>query len=216
MRAFWSDPYLWLHAAGVAAVPLWLLVCLLGFAVGNPSLPPWLELGLVAIAGVAPIAWMQSQRPFCIYSLLVVALRPERLTEDQRKVLALFRARRNPIWIAGGALLLFLVLKLLYDIAPIASEITPFPPEWRGVGLLIAAIGFLGSSLFLEVPLSVLQVMLASDRDFASAAAVPVEQISKNFLIFGVRVNQILPAIEPELAHSETKSTASESGATSV
>lgn len=185
MRAFWSDPYLWLHAAGVAAVPLWLLICLLGFAVGDPSLPPWLELGLVAIAGIAPIAWMQFQRPFYIYSLLVVALRPERLTEDQRKVLALFQARRNPVWIGAGAFLLFLILKLLYGIAPIASEVTPFPPEWRVIGLGIAAIGFLASNLFLEVPLSVLQVMLASNQEFAAIAPVAIDQISRNFLIFG-------------------------------
>lgn len=209
MRAFWSDPYLWLHAAGVAAVPLWLLICLLGFAVGDPSLPSWLELGLVAIVGIAPIAWMQFQRPFYIYSLLVVALRPERLTGDQRKVLALFQTRRNPVWIGAGALLLFLILKLLYGIAPIASDITPFPAGLRVIGLGVAAIGFLASNLFLEVPLSVLQVMMASNQEFAAIAPVATNQIPQNFLIFGVRVNEILPPVQTDSPISPAKESTS-------
>ena len=77
MRSFWSDPYLWVHLAGLAAVPIFLEICLIGFAVGDPLLPGWLELLLVAAIGSAPILWMQWQRPFYIFSLVGVALQPE-------------------------------------------------------------------------------------------------------------------------------------------
>ncbi|HTL88469.1 MAG TPA: low-complexity tail membrane protein, partial [Leptolyngbya sp.] len=80
MRSFWTEPYLWIHLAGIAVLPLSLMICLLGLAAGDPILPPVVELGLVAIAGIAPIAWMQIQQPFCIFSLLAVAVRPERLS----------------------------------------------------------------------------------------------------------------------------------------
>ena len=196
MRTFWSDPYLWIHAAGIAAVPVWLLVCFLGFAAGEPSLPPWLELGIVAIAGIAPIAWMQSQRPFYIFSLIAVAIRPQRLTDDQRRILSLFRSRQSPVWIGAAALVLFLILKQIYTIAPIAADVTPI--QSRGLGLFIAAIAFFAVNLFTQVPLSVFQVMRTSDQAFATTAPLPVEQIAQNLLIFGIQVDQIVPAIAPE------------------
>jgi hypothetical protein len=193
MRSFWSDPYLWLHAAGLAAVPLCLIFCLLGLAVGDPFLPPWLELGLVAIAGIAPIAWMQWQKPFYIYSLIAVALKPELLTEDQRRILTLFRTRRSQIWIAVGALLLFVLLRQIYNLAPIASNVAPFAPGLRGLGLGMAAIAFLVSNLFLQVPLSVIRVLLASEQEFTATEPFAVEQIPPNFSVLGLRVNRILP-----------------------
>lgn len=193
MRIFWSDPYLWIHLAGIAAVPLCLLLCLLGFAAGNPILPAWLELGLVAIIGIAPIAWMQLQKPFYIFSLLAVALRPERLTESQRRIAALFVARRNPLLIGLVALVLFLILKQLYAIAPIASEIVPI--KSYGLGLVVAAIGFFASNLFSQVPLSVILVMLAQDSEFLQTAPLSVDQIRRDLLVFGLPVDQIVSTI---------------------
>lgn len=196
MRAFWSDPYLWIHAAGVAAVPLCLLVCLLGLAVGDPLLPVWLELGLIAIAGIAPIVWMQWQKPFYIFSLVAVGLKPERLTDDQRRILTLFKTRRSPVWIGLGALVLLVLLRQIYLIAPIAADITPF--TGRGLGLGVAAIAFLASSLFLQVPLSVGRVLLASDQEFAATQPFAVEQIVQAFSVLGLQVNQILPPLLPD------------------
>ena len=105
MRSFWSDPYLWIHLAGVAALPIFLEVCFLGLAVGDPVLPLGLELLLVAAVGIAPVVWMQWQRPFYIFSLMAIALKPEQLTVDRRKLLRLFKAPANrgltvgvPVW----------------------------------------------------------------------------------------------------------------------
>lgn len=194
MRSFWTDPYLWIHLAGVATVPLALLVCLLGLAAGDPILPPWVELGLVAIAGIAPIAWMQIQKPFYIYSLLAVALRPEQLTESQRKILGLFLARRNFLVTGVAAFVLFLVLKQIYGIAPIAEAITPISS--RGFGLIVAAIGFFASNLFLQVPISVGLVLLSSDAEFMQIAPVEVNQIPQRLLVFGIPVNAIVPPLD--------------------
>lgn len=194
MRSFWADPYLWIHIAGIAALPLSLLICLLGFAAGDPILPPWLEIGLVAIAGIAPIAWMQSQKPFCIFSLLAVALRPEQLSEMQRKILAMFLVRRSPIGIGLVALVLTLILKWVYTIAPVAEGITPISSH--GLGLMVAAIGFFGANLFVQVPLSVFLVMTSSDADIMKLEPISVDQVSTRFLVFGLPVNQIVPPLE--------------------
>lgn len=203
MRAFWSDPYLWIHAAGLAALPLCLLVCLLGLAVGDPSLPIWLELGLIAAVGIAPIVWMQWQKPFYIFSLVAIALKPAQLTDDQRRILTLFKARRSPIWIGLGTLLLLVMLRQIYYVAPISAEVTPFSPGLRGLGLVVAAIAFLASNLFLQVPLSVIRVLLTSDQAFAATEPFAVENIPQAFSVLGLRVNQILPSLLPDEATTQ-------------
>jgi hypothetical protein len=197
MKAFWSDPYLWIHAAGIAAVPLWLLLCLFGLAAGDPLLPSWLEILLVAIAGIAPIVWMQWEKPFCIYSLLAVALKPGNLTEPQRKMLTLFKKRRNPLFIGLGAGVLFLLLKQIYGLAGVATMATPVPNH--GVGLIVAIGAFLGANLFLQVPLSVLQVMLASDADFSAAAPYEAAKIAQDFMEVGLKVAKILPELTADM-----------------
>lgn len=175
-------------------LPLSLLICLLGFAAGDSILPPWLEIGLVAIAGIAPIAWMQSQKPFCIFSLLAVTLRPARLSEAQRKILAMFLVRRSPIGIGLVALVLTLILRWICTIAPVAEGITPISSH--GFGLIVAAIGFFAANLFVQVPLSVFLVMTSSDADIMKLEPIAVDQVSKRFLMFGIPVDQIVPPLE--------------------
>ena len=126
MRSFWSDPYLWVHLAGIAAVPLFLELCLLGLAVGTPIAPVGLEWLLVGAIGVAPVLWMQWQRPFSIFSLIVLALQPQQLTDDQRRILRLFRTPLEKGLAALMAIALLATLWQLFQIAPIASEVTPF------------------------------------------------------------------------------------------
>jgi hypothetical protein len=193
MRSFWSDPYLWIHLAGLAALPLWLELCFLGLAVGDPLFPVWLELGLVAIAGIVPILWMQWQRPFYIFSLLAISLKPEKLTVSQRQLLTRFKTTQNRLLAVVVAVLLAIVLRQLYIFSPIAATAVPFALESRGLGLLVAAIAFLGSNLFLQVPVSVASVMLTSDAGFASTAPYPLEDIAQHFTQLGLPVSQLLP-----------------------
>jgi hypothetical protein len=193
MKAFWSDPYLWIHAAGIAVVPLWLILCFLGLAAGDPILPSGLEILLVAIAGIVPIAWMQWQKPFCIYSLLAVSLKSNQLTEPQRRILTLFKQRFNPIFAVVGAGLLFLILRSLYDSAVIAASVTPIPNHF--LGLIVAIVSFLAANLFLQVPLSVLQVLLASDAEFQQTTPYAATAIGRDFFEPGLKVDKILPTL---------------------
>jgi hypothetical protein len=194
MRSFRSDPYLWVHLAGVAAVPIFLELCLLGLGIGNSLMPLWFELVFVGGLGIAPILWMQWQKPFSIFSLLLLALRPDRLSEEQRKILSLFKAPVNRILAVLVAIALTFTLWQLYRIAPITSGLV-LPNTTRGVGLLIAAIAFFLSNLFLQVPVSVLRVLLVGENTFAKTEPYPVEQISTAFTLLGLRVKKILPTL---------------------
>jgi hypothetical protein len=192
MKKSWSDPYLWVHVAGTATLPFWFLSCLLGLAAGDPILPMGLELLLVAALGVAPVVWMQLKRPYSLYSLLAVTLKPEKLSEDQRLVLTWLKAG-NPLFLAGGAGLLCLGLKLISDGTVIASASTPIPNHF--LGLIVAIVSFLGANLFLQVPLSALQVLLKSDGVFSAIAPYAIGRILSDFTVPGIKIDKILPEL---------------------
>jgi hypothetical protein len=65
-------------------------------------------------------------------------------------------------------------------------------------GLLEAGLAFIASNLFLQIPLSVVQVLLASESEFAAIEPYPVEKTPQDFTIPGVRVNRILPPMITE------------------
>jgi len=204
MRSFWSEPYLWVHAAGAAMLPIFLELCLLGFAVGDPILPAGVEVGLVAAIGIAPLLWMQLFRPFSIFSLVVFALKPERLTVDQRRILSLFKMHESRVLAAVTPVFLVGVLWQLYRVAPVAASVVPFPATWRVVGLLLAAIAFLACNLFLQVPVSVARILLLSEAEFAATEPYPVDRIQRDFTIPGIKVNQILPPVVPEASSPQS------------
>lgn len=199
MRSFWSDPFLWIHLAGLAVLPILLEVCLLGLAVGDPVLPVWLELFFLIAIGTGPIVWMQWQRPFYIFSIVALAMKPEQLNPNQQRILSLFKKPENRILVIAAAVTLAIVLRQLYYLAPIASDVAPFAPEWRLAGLLLAAGAFLASNLFLQVPIFVLRVLLTSETNFLATQPYPVEKIRQDFSILGWQLNQILPPMETEI-----------------
>lgn len=198
MRSFWSDPYLWIHLAGLAALPLFLELCFLGLAVGDPVLPFAIEVLLVAVVGITPILWMQWQRPFCIFSLVALAVKPEFLTEQQRRILRLFKGTEGQALAGGTAIALLLLLWQLYRFSPLGTQAAAVLPQTRLLGLGLAAIAFLFCNLFLQVPLSVARVMLATDTKLAGVTPYPIEQIAKDFTLIGLRVRQIVPPLLAE------------------
>lgn len=195
MRSFWSDPYLWIHLAGVAVLPLTLELCLLGLAIGDPIFPPIVERLIVLTIGTVPIFLMQWQRPFYIFSVLLVAVRPEYLTIDQRRILKRFKTLGHQILTLIVAIGLGAILLWLYQVAPLVLQPAAQFPQWRSLGLLIASGGFLLSNLFLQVALSVLRVMLTKETEFALIDIYPIEQIRSNFSIFGWPLKQIMPPL---------------------
>lgn len=203
MPAFRLDPYLWLHITGLAAVPLFLGVCLLGLAIGDPVLPVAVEFALVSLPGLLLVLWMQYYRPFYIYSLLAVATHPQQLSSQKRQILDRFLARKRRG--AMGWLVPLLVaavsVGILWQIdlwAPIASSAVAWIPQWRGLGLLVTAAAFFLVNLFTQVPLSVLEVLLTPAATFTTTSPLSVEEIPTNFTIIGWQLNRgILPVKEP-------------------
>jgi hypothetical protein len=195
MRSFRSEPFLWIHLAGIAALPLWLEVVWLGLAVGDPIPVYSIELIVIGIVGIIPIFWMQWNRPFDIFSLLLVALRPEQLTQQQRQILSLFKNKKQRWLSAIAAIVMALLLWQIDRIAPLAAIVTPLPPQWRILGLIIAALAFLASNLFIQVPLSVLGVLATKEQQFLAVEPYAIEKIEKDFTVAGIKVRKILPAI---------------------
>lgn len=203
MRSFRSEPILWIHVAGLATLPISLLLCLLFLSVGEPLLPVWLELSLVAAIGVVPLLWMQFRRPFYIFAILGVALKPENLTEQQRKILCLINTNLNRVLAVLAAVFLVGVLWQIYQVAPLVANVASFLPQWRSVGLLLAALAFLVSNLFLQIPVSVARVLVTNDTEFAALEPLPLEKIQQDFTILGVRVNKILPQLTVKVKTEE-------------
>ena len=189
---------MWIHLSGVAALPIFLGLCLLGLAVGSPLLPVWLEMFLVAVAGIVPVLWMQWFRPFYIFSILVVAVKPQNLTSLQHRILTRFKTKLNKGLALFVAVLLAVILWQLYRLAPLAASVAPFPPSWRWAGLLLAASAFLASNLFLQVSASVMAVLLTPESEFAATKPHVLEKIRQDFTIAPWQVDRLLPALAAE------------------
>ncbi|AFY48611.1 hypothetical protein Nos7524_2785 [Nostoc sp. PCC 7524] len=203
MPSFRSEPILWIHVAGLATLPVFLLMCLLFLSVGEPFLPVWMEILLVSIIGVMPLLWMQLRRPFYIFALLGIALKPENLTEQQRKILCLINTKLNRVLALLAAILSIGILWQLYQATPLVVHLARFLPQWRILALLMAGLTFLASNLFLQIPVSVARVLVTDDTEFAAIEPLPLEKINQDFTILGVRVNKILPQLTVEVKTEE-------------
>jgi hypothetical protein len=198
MATFRQDPYLWLHLAGAATLPLWFALVLLGLGVGYPT-HPTLELGVIIVAGVLPALWMQVKQPFYIFSLLLLTLKPASLTPTQRRLLALF----HRWWHRAFALLvpvpLVWLLVQLYPLSPLAAAITPFEPWGRLAGLAIATLSFGLANLFLQVPVAVLLVLATPSDRFQTVDPYALEAIATDFTLFpSLKLGRLLPGVRTE------------------
>ena len=196
--SFRAEPFLWIHLAGIAVVPLALLTMMLGLAVGTPFSAYGVELIFLIVLGWLPVMAMQWFKPFEIFSLLIIALRPDSLGEAQLRILSLFkRGQQRWITFLGGLISLGL-LWLVYYFAPIAYPwVTDFP-QIRLAGLLLGAIAYLMANLFLQVPLSVLGVLSTAQASFEDIPPLDPNLIKQQFTIPGIKLRQIplVPRIE--------------------
>jgi hypothetical protein len=190
-----SEPFLWIHLAGLAAFPLFLQVAWVGLAIADPLPLVWLEGIFLGAIALVPIIWMQWTRPFDIFSLLVIAIRPDRLTPDQLKILSLFKRPRHRLITILGTVLFLAIVWQVYRFAPLAASVADYFPQWRLLGLLIAGFALLLAHLFLQVPLSVLGVLVTNDRAWNEIEPISVDRIPQLFTLFGFKVNKILPSI---------------------
>ena len=192
MSSLRSEPFLWIHLTGIALFPICLEVVWLGLAIGDPTPFPALELLLVGMVGIVPVLWMQLVRPFDIFSILIFSLKPEKLTTEQRQILTLFKTKKQKWFSVFSAVLMIVMLWLLARLAPLGIDIVSFFPQWRILGLMSATLAFLGSNLFLQVPISVLGVLLSRQSQLTNLEPYQVEKISQNFTVPGFKVNKIL------------------------
>lgn len=191
MNNFRLEPFLWVHLAGLALAPLLLIITWIGLAVSDPWPFYGGELGLVGMMGVLPILWMQWTKPFNFFSLLFFSIKPNSLTEEQRKILRLLKTRKNKIFHGLAAIGLLGIGGLIYQFAPFAAITASMLPQWRILGLMIAAIAFFLCNLFVQVPVSVIGVLLTSDKTWLTTEAIPCEAILTNFTSLGLKVSKI-------------------------
>jgi len=184
MRSHWQEPFLWIHAAGILLFPLWIGLTVIGLATGDPLLSVGVEQAAVAVAGIGPVFAMQWRKPFDVFSLWVAAVPPEELTPDQRRILAAFLSPEHKILTLLAALLLLEVFERLYDFAPLFAPLTPGNGT-RLAGLAIAAFGFWGANLFLQIPLAAIRVLLLSEPELAQLDPIPAEEIESRFSVVG-------------------------------
>lgn len=189
------DPYLWIHFSGLAAAPLLLEIVWLSLALGYAISP--LEILPVALLGILPIFWMQWNKPFNIYSLLLWVIKHEVLTTEQRQVLSLYKSRSQKILTIVVSLLMLVMLWLIYKQAPLAAGIAEnFLPPIRIFGLALATIAFLLANLFVQVALSTLLVMFTLGKDPTSLIPWEIEKIKSDFTSIGLPVRQIIPPLQ--------------------
>lgn len=195
MQGFRRDPYLWVHLSGLAAVPLALGICLLALAVEKTFLPGPLQLLLIALFGIGPVLWMQLQRPFSIFSVLAIALRPEALSDEQRRILGWFRTPVSQAVAIATALLMGVLFWQLVRLAPSVSSFTPLNGFAPFNVLLLASGSFLAANLFAQVPVAVLRVMVLSPSRFEAGVPYPSDRIRQDFTLLGLKLNRILPEL---------------------
>jgi hypothetical protein len=195
-KTFRSEPFLWIHLAGIAIAPLFLEIVWLGLAVGDPLPFVWLEILFLVLVGIVPVFWMQWQRPFDIFSLLFLALKPDKLSPQQRQILSRFKTQNQRILCLVVALGMGWVLWQLYRFAPLAAIAASFLPQWRVLGLLIAALAFGASNLFVQIPVSVLAILAIGEQKMSATEPYLPAQIPRQFTIPGFKVEKILPTIE--------------------
>lgn len=198
-----SEPFLWIHLLGIAVFPICLGVTIAGLSIGD-SYSFSLELGLLGSTTILPILLMQLIRPFDIFSVLFLSLKPECLNDRQKTILSLFKRFRQKLWSAIAAGLAALLLYLLYDLSPLGIGLVDFFPQQRIIGLIIAAFGFFAANLFLQIPLSVLLVLLSKQTELAKTNPYSQDQIQQDFTTFGLKTARILWFLESETQSSQT------------
>ena len=187
-----QNRYLWVHFFALAWVPLLLDFCLWGLAsaraaFGYPS-AYGLQFWLVVLLCVGLPLWMQVARPFYIFSLPPLALRPSRLTREQKRELTVLTSWQ--IKALAGVVAVFSVwlLAQLYEKATVVRSTIPLGSA--GAGFITAVVTFFLACLFMQIGVSAARSLLVSPSALKRVA--PYEgDVAKSFLIAGLRVDKL-------------------------
>lgn len=182
------------------AFPIFLGITWLGLSISDRLSLFWIEILLMMVIGIVPVFLMQWSRPFEIFSLLILAMKPDKITDRQRQILSLFKMPKQRLLSVFTALLMLVILYELYQLPPLSlSEslkelFSEFPilAQAKSLGLIIAYIAFAGANLFLQVPISVLGVLSNNEQQFDAIAPYPTEKILQDFTLAGFQVDKII------------------------
>ena len=183
-----SEPFLWIHLGGIVVFPLMWFVALIGLGIGQ-RYSYSIELPLLVAIAILPVLLMQLYRPFNIFSLLFFSLQPESLTEERRRILTLFKSRQQKLVSYIVAVFMLLSLRLLYHFASLAANLSSALPQNRLFGLAIAIVALFGSNLFLQVPLSALQVLFYNE--LVSIEPCTLTEVEQKFTAPGIKLSHI-------------------------
>jgi hypothetical protein len=188
-----QDPYLWWHLTGVVTLPIWLDGCLAGLAVGDPAISVGLELGLLLLIGVLPTLGLQWFRPIYLFRVGFLSLRPGNLTDPQLQLLTCYKGWRQKIVALLASIGLAALLITLYQIAPIATAVTPFAGMGRAAGWWLCAGCFFCANWFGQTALAALGLLLARERTLDRTQPYAVAAIAHDFSGLGIQIGQIFP-----------------------
>ncbi|MCL1495105.1 MAG: low-complexity tail membrane protein [Pseudanabaena sp. Salubria-1] len=195
-KSFKSEPFLWIHLSGIVAFPIFLGITWLGLSISDRLSLFWIEILLMMVIGIVPIFLMQWSRPFEIFSLLILAMKPDKITDRQRQILSLFKMPKQRLLSVVTALVMLVILYGLYQLPPLSlsESLGEFPMlvQVKSLGLIIAYVAFAGANLFLQVPISVLGVLSNNEQQFAEIAPYPTEKILQDFTLAGFQVDKIM------------------------
>lgn len=206
MTKLQQNRYLWVHFASLAFVPLLLDICLAGLASAGPALPYGGQYWVIALIAVAPGLAMQWFKPFYIFGLPPIVLKPTRLSESQRRCLQIFKSWQIKALSVVVALFCLWMLVQLYALSP---EISPMLAPTAG--LVSAAIAFFFACSFLQISVSSMRALLVGPDALPRVPAYVASDIAADFLLLGLRVNAVLPDAaftepEPPISNSEEPS----------
>ena len=203
VKSLRSEPFLWIHLLGISVFPIFIGLTIVGLSIGD-SYSFIGELILLTLITVLPVFVMQFQRPFNIFSVLFLSLKPECLNDRQKIILSLFKRLKHKFLSAIAAVFMTALLWLLYHLSPLAVGTVDFIPQQRLLGLAIASVGFLAGNLFFQIPLSALLVLSTKQTKLDRISAYSVDKIERDFTIVGIQIDRILWFIESELDSPKT------------
>ena len=192
MNNFKLEPFLWLHLAGLAIIPLTLEGVWLALSIANPFSWWWLDFLIVAILGILPIILITKKRPFNPFSLLIFSIYPNLLSLEQRQILTLLKNQKKTIINIVSSTVILIILWQLYRFTPVAHLVTINFPQNRFLAIIIASFLLLITNFLLQVGLNSLRILITSQDKLTNIEPYPVERIYVDFINSPIRVKKIL------------------------
>ncbi|AFY74066.1 hypothetical protein Syn7502_02042 [Synechococcus sp. PCC 7502] len=187
-----AEPFLWFHIALLAAVPLTLVIGMLGLGVGDPVLPEWLEITVLGLPPIALPVILQWWKPLSPFSVWLFA-KPLELTDDnERRILTVVKEFKTVLVAIALGVLIDAIFCKIYAGAPLVENVLPLPDGLRIIGIIWWLAFFLVSNLLLQAGAVAIRVLLRSEADLNQLNPLPIENINSAFTSLGKRSPRLL------------------------